>query len=421
MRRVVAIVLDGLRRDFVRPDTTPTLAGLAEEATWCAAHRSMAPSVTRVCSSSFATGCYPARHGLEANTMALMEAGGLVVHDAGHPDFLQHRRRVTGRSLDVPTLAERLRDHGGAVVYSNVSPGAAYAHDPDGHGRVYHRAGSFGPGRVPLAAPEALDVGADIAGDHAMTERFIADLVHRRPALATIWLGHPDTTQHAFPLGAPEHLDALRRADGHVVMILEAVRGLRDGGDDVLLIAGSDHGHQTVREVVDVEAEIAGLGFADATAAGDLVVIPNGTAALIYATEAGRTRLDALAASLATVPWAGEIVAGAAPLAAIGQSTARGLALFLSMAADERPNDYGVPGTSYGAKPLAGKSDRLGCGQHGGLGRYEQSPFLLVQGDGFAPGSRIEAPTSAVDVAPTILRFLQRPSDAMDGRALQDL
>src|SRR6267378_2688603 len=131
MRRAVAVMLDGLRRDFIRPETTPNLVRLRERAEWFAAHRSAVPSVTRVCSSTFATGCHPAQHELEGNAMALLERGSFVVHDAGQPDFLQHKRRVTGRSLARPTLAECVRDIGGSIVFSNVSPGAAYAHDPD--------------------------------------------------------------------------------------------------------------------------------------------------------------------------------------------------------------------------------------------------------------------------------------------------
>ncbi len=109
--------------------------------------------------------------------MALMEDGRLVRHDAGQPDFLQHKRRVTGHSLAVPTLAERVRDHGGAVIFSNVSPGAAYAHDPDGHGYVYHRAGSFGPGRRPVPEESQLRITLDVDGDRVMTERFIREAV----------------------------------------------------------------------------------------------------------------------------------------------------------------------------------------------------------------------------------------------------
>src|SRR5215475_2134598 len=180
MRRVVVVVLDGLRRDLIDAARTPALARFAERAQSFAAHRSVFPSATRVVSASMATGCVPARHELQGNTLALLEDGALVSHDAGHPEFLQHKRRVTGRSLAVPTLAERLKDAGGAIVFNNVSPGAAYAHDPDGFGFVYHRAGSFGPGRTLLPETEQLRVTLDAAGDRLMTERFVSELLGKR-------------------------------------------------------------------------------------------------------------------------------------------------------------------------------------------------------------------------------------------------
>ena len=197
MRRAVVVVLDGMRRDLIGEATTPALVRFADRATSFAAHRSMFPSATRVVSASFATGCHPARHELQGNTLALLENGRLVYHDAGHPDFLQHKRRATGRSLAVPTLAERLAPHGGMILFSNVSPGAAFAHDPDGHGCIYHRAGSFAPGRQRIEGAQALDIAQDAAGERRMTERFIAEvLLERKPALAILWMGEPDATQH---------------------------------------------------------------------------------------------------------------------------------------------------------------------------------------------------------------------------------
>ena len=149
MRRVVVVVLDGMRRDLIDEARTPALARFARRSHSFAAHRSMFPSATRVVSASFATGCTPARHELQGNTLALLEDGRLVYHDAGHPEFLQHKRRVTGRSLAVPTLAERLAPHGGMIMFSNVSPGAAYAHDP---GRPRPR---LSPRRIVRAGPQA--------------------------------------------------------------------------------------------------------------------------------------------------------------------------------------------------------------------------------------------------------------------------
>jgi hypothetical protein len=102
------------------------------------------------------------------------------------------------------------------ILFSNVSPGAAYAHDPDGHGHVSHRTGSFAPGRWPIEGAGALSIGQDAAGERRMTERFIDEvLFERRPALAILWMGEPDATQHKKPLGSPEHLVVLRQADAN--------------------------------------------------------------------------------------------------------------------------------------------------------------------------------------------------------------
>jgi predicted AlkP superfamily pyrophosphatase or phosphodiesterase len=283
MRRAVVVVLDGLRRDLIGEATTSELARLATRAQGFAAHRSMFPSATRVVSASFATGCHPARHELQGNTLALMEGGRLVYHDAGHPEFLQHKRRVTGRSLAVPTLAERVAPHGGIILFSNVSPGAAYAHDPDGHGWVYHRAGSFAPGRRRLEGAQALDIAQDAAGERAMTERFIDEvLIERKPPLAILWMGEPDATQHAKPLGSPEHLAVLRQADANAGRVIEALDRLRDAGDEALLIVCSDHGHQTVSRIVDVEAELVAAGLKASAQSDDVVTPTSGTSTLVY-------------------------------------------------------------------------------------------------------------------------------------------
>ena len=416
MQRVVLVNLDGLRRDFVDPVRTPRLAEFATRAARFPGYRTAFPSATRVVTATFATGCHPARHTLQGNSMVLPENGDLVAHDVGHPDFLQHKRRVTGHALGVPTLAERLAQHGGAIVYNNVSPGAAYAHDPDGFGHVYHRAGSFAPGRTPL---DPLPVALDAAGDRAMTERFIADaLGERRPTLAVLWLGEPDHIQHNAPLGSPEHLAVLREADRNAGMVIDTVDRLREAGDDILLLIASDHGHETVSGVIDVEAELLAAGLKSSPDSTDVIAMSNGTASLIYLHETAEPRRDRLRAFIAAQSWVGRLI-GTAELATIGQAPHYRLAFAVSLAADASENEYGVPGRSLAAKPRWGKPDRLGCGQHGGLGTYEQSPLLLIEGNGFAAGIDRAAPAHVVDLAPTILRHLDLPAAGTDGNPLQ--
>src|SRR5712672_956521 len=152
--RAVIVICDSLRADLITPADTPFLVELAERAARFSAHRSVFPSTTRASAASIATGCLPARHGLLGNTMALDEGEGLICRSAGHPDFPDRMRRATGRTLHVPTLAERLRRHGEtSISCANVSPGAAYFQDPDGHGWVHHAPGSFGPGRRTVDDP----------------------------------------------------------------------------------------------------------------------------------------------------------------------------------------------------------------------------------------------------------------------------
>jgi hypothetical protein len=88
------------------------------------------------------------------------------------------------------------------------------------------------------------------------------------------------------------------------------------------------------------------------------------------------------------------------------------------MRSEDRPNEFGVKGMSAAAEPFAGKSDRLGCGQHGGLGAWEQMPFLMIEGNGFERGAVQTAPTSVIDLAPTILGYLGIPADGCEGRPL---
>jgi hypothetical protein len=418
-RRVVAVILDGLRRDLVQPDLTPTLWELRKRATWFDAHTSVFPSCTRVVSSSFATGCFPANHGLAGNTVCLIENGRLALHDVGKPEFLENKRRLTGIVLAQPTLAERLAPNGGAIIFNNVSPGAAYMHDPDGHGYVYHRAGSFGPGRTPILGDGELRVTGDSEGDAAAAQRFAAEIVReRRPSFALLWLCQPDTAQHGVPLGSPKHREALAQADLLVRTVLDEVEACRARGEDVLFVVGSDHGHQTISEGIDISAELVAAGLKEDLHSSDVMVAANGTAALIYVDAAKTDLVPALGEFLRSRRWAGKVF-GEDALGEVHLPPGGGLSFAVAMAASEDVNEFGIPGRSYTALTPGGKPAKVGCGQHGGLGRFEQSPFLMIEGDGFLAEAIVTDPTSAVDIAPTVLQFLGQHTDGMDGRPLQ--
>jgi predicted AlkP superfamily pyrophosphatase or phosphodiesterase len=417
MKRAVVVICDGLRADMVRQDTTPNLWTMAADGHAFTNHGGVFPSTTRTTSASIATGCLPGRHGLEGNCMAIDEGDGLVPVNVGHPDFRDRLRKATGQTLRVPTLAERVADHGGSIVFSNVSPGAAYFQDPDGHGHVYHRDGSFGPGLTRLPVAEGLSVSHDVSGDADMTERFCDDVVGgRRPVLALMWMCEPDHTQHAVPLGSPEHLAVLARADANAGRVIRAARETADG-DDVLLIVASDHGHETVDRIIPLESMLIGAGLKDGPGSHDVVVASNVFSAHVYVAPEAQGRIADIVSFLETADDVDRVFAGD-DLAKVGHRTDSPLAVSVTPKRTDDANEFGIPGINAAFDDPLSYETRIGCGQHGGLGTFEQHPFLAMMGGGFGAGAHTDDQSSAIDLAPTILRHLDLPVDGIDGKPL---
>ena len=310
-------------------------------------------------------------------------------------------------------LAERLRDRAASVVYSNVSPGAAYFHDPDGFGHVFHRAGSFGPGRQPVAPADQLDIDVGAAGDAAMTERFCREvLAPEGPRLAVLWLSEPDWSGHTSALGSPQHVAGLRSADACVARVLAEL----EGRDETLVIVCSDHGMQTIREEVDLTASLVIAGLKENASSTDVVVAPNGTAALIHVSDSARERIPRILAFLAEQPWAGHIWSGPT-LESVGLREEGTLAIAVASNVDATTNAFGNAGASVLFHDPLDAKPYIGRGMHGGVSAAEQSPFLMVLGGGFRTGER-HSQASLIDIAPTVLRHFGVTHENCDGSPL---
>ena len=418
MNRAVIVICDSLRADLITDSDAPFLSDMAGRSARFANHTSVFPSTTRTSAASIATGCLPARHGLLGNTMALDEGDGLVCLSVGKPDFRDRLHRATGRTLHMPTLAERVSRAGEtAIAISNVSPGAAYFLDPDGYGWVYNPAGSFGPGRRALPAEEGVAISKGAAGDDAATERFCAEVLRgRAPAIATLWLSEPDYTGHHTPLGSPAHRQAIASADSNVRRVAETVAALDPSGKRILFIVGSDHGMETVDDTIDLDRLLVAAGLKGSPASSDVVVAPNGTAALLYFAEPSGSLVGRVAQFLRTQDWVGGAFVSA-ELAEAGLPTNSPMQIALTLKPDERANPHGVPGHSHVVRDSLEPKNATGFGQHGGLGDNEQRPFLFISGGSFQPGTHHRR-TSLIDIAPTVLRHLGLPANEMDGHPL---
>jgi len=411
------MIVDGLRADLVAPQWTPSLARLAARGRRFTQHRSVFPSATRVNSASIATGCHPGSHGLAGNAIALDEGEGLAAVSVGPATFRERWRRATGRTLHRPALTERLAARGGAAIYSNSSPGAAHMQDPDGHGWLYHRSGCHGPGLESIADAQIEAATYDAAGDRILTERLCAALEHDRGhPLHVLWICEPDHSQHELELGSPAHRAVVAGADACVARVVESVDALRERGDEVLLAVGSDHGHETVDEVIPVADLLVDAGLKSGPDSSDVVLASSGMGALLYLSDAARDRCETLAAWLRAQPWCGPVFAGA-ELGRLGHRDDTALALAFSMAKRDVPNRHGVMGLGHVAGDPFMNSDASGLGQHGGLGPYEGNPCLVLDGPGVTPGVESRR-TATVDIAPTVLRWLGVPATGVDGAPL---
>lgn len=415
MKRVVIVICDGLRADMVTPSKTPNLMRIATQGSRFDAHRGVFPSTTRTTAAAIATGCLPGRNGLEGNAVALDLGDGLEVLSVGPPDFRDKFAKAKGHTLKVPTMSERVKDVGGAVIYANASPGAAIFLDPDSHGYLFHRDVAWSPGR---ATAEPLGVGHDSTGDSAMAQRFIDDVLHsHKPALALLWQCEPDHTQHSVSMGSPAHLDVIRAADAQAGRIFDNLSSEIEAGD-VTFICASDHGHETISEVVDLEELLIDAGLKDGPGSRDVAIAPQGLSATIYLSESAKSRRAKIVEALSADQRIGQVLEGE-EISDLGLDPDGGIDIVVVAAHSETESDDGVPGTSAAFQGDLKISNNVGCGQHGGLGRYEQSPFLICVGPGFKKGAVVDSPTSAVDIAPSAMRHLGLVDDDMDGRALQ--
>ena len=417
-KRVVIMVIDGLRSDALATGWLPSLGRVSEESRFFSGHRGVFPSATRVSSASMATGCYPARHGLAGNAIAWTEGDqGFVRVSVGAAEFVSRWRERMGHTLKMPTLADRLGAE--MLIFSNSSAGAAHMQDPNRQARFFHRSGSWRPGGASVTAAEALEVTYDGTGDAITTARFCDTLLRGEPAtVSLLWICEPDHTQHTIALGSPDHRAILAGSDRMVAQVHFAVERLRQRGDDVLFLICSDHGQETTDQIIDVEAELVAAGFKQSADSTETLVVSSGMGALVYALDESTERAHAMAEWMRAQSWCRDAWSGNT-LAQIGQQAGGGLVAAFAMARSEEPNQYGVAGRAHVVKDPFSPKDATGHGQHGGMGPFEGSPLLLANGTGFSVGVEQRA-SGLVDIAPTALTHLGLNVGDVDGTPLFD-
>ena len=416
VEKVVIVVFDGLRPDMI-PRRMPVLQAFLADGLWFSNARSVFPSVTRVCTTSFATGAWPQRHGIVNNQFHLEGdlTGALV--DTARMDHLQALARRSGAIATCDSLGERLSAAGRsmtAIHCGSAGSGVLVNHRADRNGHRTFSVHGADATLTPGFASQVLDRCGPLPAQEIPRTETVAyagrvatavAMAEAQSDVTLVWLPEPDTAFHFCDIHSEGALAAMRAADTAFEAILEAVaRGPHAGSTAV--IAMSDHGQIATSALVDLTALLRADGFRVGPAPAD------GTDILMTGGNMGELRPlrrdDGLIAELGRWLMSREeigmvfadpdTVDGALPPETVHQTHPRSAPLLYVMHSDTSNGPGGLPGRGLytGGVPLGG-------GMHGGLNRYEMNTVL-----GFAvPDGRRQTtdttPAALVDIAPTIL------------------
>jgi predicted AlkP superfamily pyrophosphatase or phosphodiesterase len=426
--RVLILVVDGLRPDYVTDSLMPNLNGLAREGFRGLAHHAVYPTVTRVNGPSIFTGMNPGGHGLLGNSVYIPEVERGRALDASDAVDLRRIEAATGALLTAPSLGEVLEERG--LVFfaaSSGSTGSATLMNPRGAGAglVHHEiaipdslgavvAEVLGPAPaapaeaswVPLAA-RAVDAILRIGLDRADAD------------VLAVWLTEPDHTAHSAGVGTPAMLDVLASVDAEIGRLLDglAERGVRERTNVIVV---SDHGFSTHTGEQSLSELLVEARLKESAASLDVVVVGDA----IHVEQGGDARIRAIVRLLQDTDWVGPIftrglapdsMTGAVPgtmsFASIGWDHARSADILAGANWTDAQNEHGWRGETL----------TPGFAGHGSSSPWDIHATFIAAGPGIKRNVSSPIPTGNFDVLPTVLALFGAAVPAgLDGRVLEE-
>ena len=406
--KVIMLIWDGLRPEFLDDRLAPSLCALAKKGTQFKHHSGIFPTETRVNASSLATGQPPATHGIVANRFYDRERD----RTANTGDHLQVEQVSSEKGLfPCPTFCESLQSAGfKTLVVGSGSPGSTYLQAPQSRDLVVNTRGFVWPESQSQAIYSRYGPfpGAEMPPDpwNDLAMRILADGLEAGDYdMGLVWLCDPDYTQHEMGLGSDASKSAIRRNDERLGRLLDRV------GPETTVLLASDHGFSTV---VPTPRATDWLGVDPESVK---TVSPG-----LYLADPDR-ELERIVASLRQQPWVGPILtkdSGDGQLGVVEETFSTKL---LRIDHDARSPDivfshrWRDDGNAFG---IAGQILREGgTAPHGSLSRFDRRAVLVAAGPGFASATT-HTPTSALDIAPTIQHLFGIDESDLPGRILSD-
>jgi predicted AlkP superfamily pyrophosphatase or phosphodiesterase len=426
-RKTLIVFFDGLRPDYITQEAMPNLYAFKQHGAYGAAHHSVFPTVTRVNASSYSTGSYPGTHGLLGNSVYFPEVSKNSSLNTGEAEDLNKIVDATnGKLLTAVSLGELMQSAGKKMmVFSSGSTGQAMMQNHTISGGAI-----INPAMIlPVSFKEQVirEVGPVPGnGNNTSKHKWITDALIRYgfanggPEVSAIWFSDPDGAAHSNGIGSAPAMASIKLVDeqfGRIIAELKT-RGLTDSFN---ILISTDHGFVTHIGKEGLMEFLIKQGFKKDAQSEDIVL----AGGAIYVKDHDKTIIQKIITSLQAQEWVGGIftkgkkagdtkgwVNGTLSYELIHWDHARAADILVDVNWNDNKNTAGYAGSSF-SKGVAG---------HGSLSPYEVHIPLIVSGPDFKKSFELDAPTSNVDIVPTILYLHHIAIPAtMDGRVLYEL
>ena len=438
---VLVVVWDGMRRDFITPEYTPTLYELARQGVFFKRHHPVYISSTEVNGTAIATGAYPMKSGIMANTDYRPLIGWLGPNAT---EGLENIRRgdvaSEGHYILVATVPEILHQAGFRTVVAGSKPVAILQ---DRANKRPSPAAVDSPvlykgSTIPRSLAESLvKVNDDkafpattsypnTAIDNWTTKALVDGLWKKGvPKYTVLWLSEPDASQHETGVGSETALAGIASSDKKLKEVLDSLekKKLRDK-TDVFVV--SDHGFSTISRGPDVVEILKRAGFHatkkfEDPERGDVLVVGLGGSISLYVFENHEPTIRKLVQFLQGTDFAGVIFSqlpleGTFPFEQVRIGSTNGAPdVLVSLRWSMDKNENGAPGliVADGGKKVKGT--------HASLCPTDMGNTLVAAGPDLRQGMIDDLPSGNADLAPTVLHILGVPppeQSKMDGRVL---
>lgn len=434
-RKIVVMVWDGMRPDFVTEAQTPNLFKLANSGVTFLNHHPVYISSTEVNGAALATGDYPCHNRIIANKEY---RSGIDPLKAVATESLTTVRAAGNQYLGAKTIAEILHDKGISTAVAGTKA-VVILQDPSDE-----RPNDAARNSVNLIAgktipPEALNniiqeqgpfppevTFPNSAEDNWTTQALIQTLWKNEvPTFSLLWMSDPDFSQHQSAPGSELALAAIKSNDERLGLVLDALDS-KGGRADTDIFVVSDHGFSTTGKTLDIQKILTTAGFRVSNGefktppkSGDILMVTLGGTLMFYIIDHDEAVTHQLIDFLQQSDFAGVIfsktpAAGVFGLDQIRLNSPESPDVVLALHWSDQKNQYGVQG-QFDSDKKAGK------GMHASLARFDMHNTLIAAGPDFKKGYSDSIPTGNIDVAPTILKILGITApEPMDGRVLTE-